>query len=237
MQSSSTASVALLTTARVKDDEAKQVVNGLQQLSAHLRLPDTPCIAGACFLSAPKKETGFKLIGRMEIFPDASALATVQNSREYKLFSDSMTGQKLHEGKEIATIWQPTGGFLTRKSRASTTNAGVLVLAKFTCNDKEEAVQNLVKELQTYCEWVEGNEFTTYTYCVMTSQTASKEVLLFERYMDRPAIKAHSQTNEFKSMSKRILPWIEANRTEITPWSELDGSFFSSLDLNTTAKL
>ncbi|KAL6805054.1 hypothetical protein GGI42DRAFT_323452 [Trichoderma sp. SZMC 28013] len=200
MQSSSTASVAFLTTARVKDNEAKQVVNGLQQLSAHLQEPNTPCIAGACFLSAAKKETGIKLIGRMEIFPSAGELATVQNSPEYKRFSGSVTGQKLHEGKETATLWQPTGGFLTRKNQASTTNAGVLVLAKFTCNDKEKAVQNLVKELQTYCEWIEGNEFTTYTYCVMTSQTANKEVLLFERYKDLPSVKTHGQTNEFKSM-------------------------------------
>lgn len=84
----------------------------------------------------------------MEIFPSESELTTVQNSPEYKRFSDSVTGQKLHEGKETATLWQPTGGFLTRKNQASTTNAGVLVLAKFICNDKEKAVQNLVKELQ-----------------------------------------------------------------------------------------
>ncbi|KAJ4861259.1 hypothetical protein T069G_06247 [Trichoderma breve] len=237
MQSSSMASVAFLTTARVKDDEAKEVVNGLKQLSAHLQLPNTPCLAGACFLSAAKKETGVKLIGRLEIFPSESELATVQNSPEYKRFSDSVTGQKLHKGKETATLWQPTGGFLTRKNQASTTNAGVLVLAKFICNDKEKAVQNLVKELQTYCEWIEGNELTTYTYCVMTSQTASKEVLLFERYKDLPSVKAHGQTNEFKSMFKRISPWIETKRTEITPWSELDGSFFSSSDLEAKAKL
>ncbi|KAK4060776.1 uncharacterized protein Triagg1_10619 [Trichoderma aggressivum f. europaeum] len=177
-----------------------QVVNGLQQLSAHLQLPNTPCIAGACFWSAAKKETGAKLIGRMEIFPSANEFATVQNSPEYKRFNDSVTGQKFHEGKETANLWQPTGGFLTRKNQASTTNAGVLVLAKFTCNDNEKAVQNLVKELQTYCEWIEGNEFTTYTYCVMTSQTANNEVLLFERYKDLPSVKAHGQTNEFKSM-------------------------------------
>lgn len=84
----------------------------------------------------------------MEIFSNASVLATVQNSSEHKLFNNSESGQELYEDKETATLWQPIGGFLTRKNRAPTATAGVLVLAKFTCIENEKAVQNLVKELQ-----------------------------------------------------------------------------------------
>ncbi|KAL7940651.1 hypothetical protein V8C42DRAFT_336965 [Trichoderma barbatum] len=235
MNPSSMANVAILTTARLKSDKREQVTNSLQQLSAHLQLPHAQCIAGACFISTTKKGAG--LVGRMEIFPNASALATAQNSTEYKLFNDSVISQEFYEEKEDVTLWQPTGGFLSRKHQDPTINAGVLVLAKFTCIENEKAVQNLVKELQTYCDWVESNEPTTYTYCVMTSQSASKEVLLFERYMDMPSVKVHGQTPEFKSMFKQISPWIETNRTEITRWDELGGSFVSTLDLKSTAKL
>ncbi|KAL7930232.1 hypothetical protein V8C35DRAFT_164300 [Trichoderma chlorosporum] len=224
--------VAVLTTAKVKDNKTKQVVNNLQQLNTHLQRNITECIAGACFISATKKGSNSDLVGRLEIFPSGSARDAVQESQEYKSFNDP----ELYEDKDTITLWRPAGGFLSRKNRP-VTNAAVLILAKFTCINDKDAVQHLVKELQTYCDWVESNEITTFTYCVMINQAESKEVLLFERYMDLPSVKTHSQTNQFKSMSKHISPWIEANRTEITRWNELDGSFFSSLNLGPTAKL
>lgn len=37
--------------------------------------------------------------------------------------------------------------------------------------------------------------------------------------------------------SKQVSPFIEAKRTELTRWNELDGSFVSSIDLEPKAKL
>lgn len=51
-----------------------------------------------------------------------------------------------------------------------------------------------------FCDWVEENEPTTLTYCVLTRPEAPNEVLLFERYKDLAALEVHGKTQEFKAM-------------------------------------
>ncbi len=51
-----------------------------------------------------------------------------------------------------------------------------------------------------FCDWVEENEPTTLTYCVMTRPEAPNEVLMFERYKDLPALGVHGKSKQFKDM-------------------------------------
>lgn len=85
------------------------------------------------------------LVGRLEVFPGKSILTAAQESQEYKNYYDSSHGQELFDGEETITLWRPAGGFLKRKNETAAPKAGVLVLAKFICNDNDDAVQNVVK--------------------------------------------------------------------------------------------
>ncbi|RFU73694.1 hypothetical protein TARUN_8566 [Trichoderma arundinaceum] len=191
---------AVLATVKVKDDKKKdQVIVNLQRLNEFIRVSNPQCVARSYFTSPIKKEPGSYLVGHLEIYADESRRAATQASQEYKLYRDSLLNEQLSEADESVTLWQVAGGFLSRKNEHPTAKAGVLMVAKFTSLDGDNT-QKLVKELQNFCNWVETNEPSTYTYCLFTSQTAAKEVLLFERYKDVPSLKVHGSTQEFKSM-------------------------------------
>lgn len=51
-----------------------------------------------------------------------------------------------------------------------------------------------------FCDWVEANEPTTFTYCVMIRPNVPNEVLMFERYKDLPGLGVHGKSQAFKDM-------------------------------------
>ena len=91
-----------------------------------------------------------------------------------------------------------------------------------------KATPPLTPRGRKFCDWVETNEPTTYTYCVMTRPKAPNEVLLFERYADLQALGVHGTTKEFKAMFRATGPFIRVKETVLSEWEELDGSFVSN---------
>ncbi|KIX10522.1 uncharacterized protein Z518_01605 [Rhinocladiella mackenziei CBS 650.93] len=168
------------------------------------------------------------MIGRMEIYTESSALATVQASSEYKEYFDLVERESLYATNEDLAAWYPTAGFVARKGEKETPRAGIVMLAKFVCKDGEDMREKLVDVLGKFCDWVEANEAGTLTYCVMTRPKAPNEVLLFERYLNLQALGVHGKTKEFKAMFKGTGPFIQGRKTVLSEWVEQDGSFVSN---------
>ncbi|KAL7911439.1 hypothetical protein GGI35DRAFT_442803 [Trichoderma velutinum] len=171
------------------------------------------------------------------LHPSQLGFSRGRGLQDHKLLYNSLLEQGLCESKENITSWQVAGGFITRRDEVISTKAGVLILAKFTSVKNSEGRKNLLQHLDKFCNWVQTNEPSTYTYCVLTSQTVAEEVLLVERYKDLSALKEHSRTKEMQSMLEQISPLIIKNNTEMSEWNEVDGFRFVNLGVTPKVRL
>ncbi|KAK4937959.1 hypothetical protein LTR10_021524 [Elasticomyces elasticus] len=220
------ASVTLL---HPKSVEAKkEAIHALVSQASFFRLPEMDCLAYTYFQPAtrPKANLGMvpsdekdTLVGVVQTFSSPKA---VEQAGQYFKLKSPLTE------KEDRTVWYPAAGFVARKGAKETPKAKIVMLAKFVTKETEGARDKLVQVLGSFCNWVEDNEPTTLTYCVMTRPDSPNEVLLFERYKDLGALGVHGKTKEFKAMFKGTGPFVQGRKTVLSEWEELDDSFVSN---------
>ncbi|EXJ79760.1 hypothetical protein A1O3_08043 [Capronia epimyces CBS 606.96] len=211
-----------------------QVIESLSSLAPLFRRPTSQCTTRSFFTPATRKGALLgmvapaeqdRLIAGVEIFTRPSALAAVQASPEYR---DAASSLATAAPAPHLTTWYPTAGFVARRNQIETGPAQIVMLAKFVVRDGDGLREKLVDVLGKYCSWVESNELTTLTYSVLTRPDAPNEVLMFERYKDLQALGEHSKTAQFRAMFKATGPFIQAKKTLLSEWNELDGSFVSN---------
>lgn len=93
--------------------------------------------------------------------------------------------------------------------------------ATFTCKSAE-AAERVIARLSTYAAWVKENEAEVLTYAVLSQKKAPLEVLMFERYANLGAIKAHGGSKEFKGMFRDIKGDLGGGTT-MNEWEENEG--------------
>lgn len=225
--------IALLCLLHPKDASSKTRVQTL--LNHHLpyyHSPSSKCKAwtsftpslrkGAPSLQVPK-ETKHLVIGTFELYTDKSALSIQTEDPSFKAYHQSIKDESLYSRDEQIVAWTPRGGYFSR-SDATHAGTGVVVMtATFVCKDAA-AAEKVVARLAAYAAWVKENEPEVLTYAVLSRAKEPTEVLMFERYANLGAIKAHGGSKEFKGMFRDIKGFL-GGATTMNEWEEGEGSF------------
>jgi len=211
--------LAVLTLIHPGSVEKKQKVldNLLSRASDALRRPESQCLTWTCFTPATRQ--GAKL-GMVVPPTDKDTMVGVLQTYSTETPSETEIGKSVN--------WYPSAGFVARKGEQQTAPAQIVMLAKFVCKDGQGTREKLVDVLGKFCDWVEANEPTTLTYCVMTRPDAPNEVLMFERYKDLAALGVHGKSKEFRDMFKATGPFVQGRKTVLSEWEEVQGSFVSN---------
>ncbi|KIW56289.1 hypothetical protein PV05_04959 [Exophiala xenobiotica] len=220
---------ACLTLLHPNSAQAKdKVLHTLVSKASFFRLAEAECLTYTYFTPATRKGANLgmvpssekdTMIGVMQIFTSPKAVAEAE--QYFKL-------SEVAANAEDRTKWYPSAGFVARKGEEEAPKAKIVMLAKFICKEGQGMREKLVDVLGKFCDWVEENEPTTLTYCVMTRPEAPNEVLMFERYKDLPALGVHGKSKQFKDMFKATGPFVQGRKTILSEWEELDGSFVSN---------
>lgn len=98
----------------------------------------------------PKSENPKLLIGGVEIYTDKSALSTQMGKPWFKEFARKAKDESWYqEGKgEEMRVWEPAGGFVSRKGREEGGKGTIMMLAVFECKDSGKAVESTAKNLK-----------------------------------------------------------------------------------------
>ncbi|KIW19742.1 hypothetical protein PV08_00316 [Exophiala spinifera] len=206
----------------------EKVLHTLVSKASFFRVAEAECLSFTYFTPATRKGAMLgmvpasekdTIVGVVQTFPSLPAASEADHF--FKL-SDVAATEIDH------ATWFPTAGFVARTGQRETPKAKIVMLAKFVCKDGEGMREKLVDVLGNFCNWVEANEPTTLTYCVMTRPDAPQEVLMVERYKDLPALGVHGKTKEFKAMFKATGPYVQGKKTILSEWEEQEGSFVSN---------
>jgi quinol monooxygenase YgiN len=229
--------LGLLCLLHPKDASSKGRVEQLLQSSLpYYHSPKSQCTAWTYFTPSLRKgapslqvpaETKHLVIGGFELYTDKSALSVQLDDPSYKVYHQTVKAEALYSKDEDLVAWRPRGGYF---SRTDSTHAGkgvVVMTATFVCKDVESA-ERVVARLATYAAWVKENEPEVLTYAVLSRGKEPKEVLMFERYKNLGAIKAHGSSKEFKTMFKDIRGYL-GGATKMNEWEEIKGSFVGNV--------
>ena len=98
-----------------------------------------------------KSESPKLLVGGVEIYTDKSALSIQQEKPWFKEYARQSKDEGWHqEGKgEEMRVWEPAGGFVSRKGREEGGKGKIVMLAVFECKDSGGAVESTAKVLRS----------------------------------------------------------------------------------------
>jgi len=229
--------VGLLCLLHPKDESSKSRVNQLLHKNLpYYHDPKAKCTAwtyftpslrkGAPSLQVPK-DTKHLVIGGFELYTEKSALSTQLEDPSFKSYHQTVKDESLYSKDEDLVAWKPQGGYFSRTDASHAGKGVVVMTATFVCKDGDSA-QKVVERLATYAAWVKENEPEVLTYAVLSRTKEPKEVLMFERYKNLGAIKAHGSSKEFKAMFKDIRGHL-GGTTTMNEWEEMDGSFVGNV--------
>ncbi|ETN40457.1 uncharacterized protein HMPREF1541_04734 [Cyphellophora europaea CBS 101466] len=170
------------------------------------------------------------LIGNIEIYDGKEGADRQLKKDWFKAFHKAVEQESLYAREPEIGVWTPVGGFVAREARQVHREGTVVMLARFECKDGGKSKAAVVDALSRFAAWVKDNESATYTYSVMVRRTKGEnnEVIMFERYRDAKAIMEHGGRPQFKAMFKEILPHIQAKKTKMAEWEEVDYAFVGS---------
>lgn len=148
------------------EDKQSTVTSHLQSASRdYYRQPSSLCTTWSYFTITTRKgglyqslSTSFPaksespklLIGGVEIYTDKSALSTQMEKPWFKEFARKAKDESWYqEGKgEEMKVWEPAGGFVSRKGREEGGEGTIVILAVFECKDSGKAVESTAKKLR-----------------------------------------------------------------------------------------
>jgi quinol monooxygenase YgiN len=229
--------IAILCLIHPKDSTSKSRIQSLlHQHLPYYHNPTSQCKVfttftpslrkGAPSLQVPPK-TKHLVIGTFELYTDKSALTTQLQHPSFASYHQTIKSENLYSQPEDLVAWTPRGGYF---SRTDSTHAGkgvVVMTATFTCKDAA-AAERVVARLAMYASWVKENEPEVLTYAVLSRKKAPLEVLMFERYANLGAIKAHGSSKEFKGMFRDIKGDL-GGATTMNEWEEEGEGFVGNV--------
>jgi quinol monooxygenase YgiN len=226
--------IALLCLIHPKDPAAKSRVQSLiHQHYPYNHSPTPDCKAWVTYSPSLRKnapalqvpaETKHLVIGIFELYPSESAMATQIEQPGWNAYHETVKAENLYSKPEDIVPWTPRGGYFHRAAGTPAGKGVVVMTATFKCKSPE-AAERVVARLSTYAAWVKENEGEVLTYAVLSREKAPTEVLMFERYANRGAIRAHGSSKEFKGMFRDIKG--ELAGTTMNEWEE-EGGFVGS---------
>jgi quinol monooxygenase YgiN len=223
--------IAVLCLLHPKDAASRTRIQSLiHDLLPYFHNPTAQCKAWTTYSPSLRKnapslqvpaETKHLVLGTFELYTDQSALTTQLEDPRAKACHQTIRDEGLYSKPEDLVAWKPRGGYFSRSDATHAGKGVVVMTATFTCKDAA-AAERVIARLSTYAAWVKENETEVLTYAVLSRETAPLEVLMFERYANMGAIKAHGGSKEFKGMFRDIKGHL-GGATTMNEWEENEG--------------
>ncbi len=162
-------------------------------------------------------------ISGIELYDDQSAMMTHGTSPEFKGFVKKF--RPSFSKKLELKLFKPAHGFLSRSNGARLRNqetSCIVVIATVTLKQGVRAA--FLQKAENAAASVQANEPDTYSYLFNTSLASEDEVMVFERYADDNAIKAHLKNPDIKKMMRETKDMI-AKATEMKRYSPINVGF------------
>ena len=229
--------IAILCLIHPRDSSSKSRIQSLlHQHLPYYHNPTSQCKVFTTFTPSLRKnapslqvppKTKHLVIGTFELYADKSALTTQLNHPSLATYNQTIKSEDLFSQPEDLIAWTPRGGYFSRTASTPSGTGIVVMTATFTCKDAA-AAERVVARLSTYASWVQENEPEVLTYAVLSRKKAPLEVLMFERYANLGAIKAHGSSKEFKAMFRDIRGDL-GGATTMNEWEEGEGGFVGNV--------
>jgi len=143
----------------------------------------------------------------------------------FKSYHDTVKREGLYDQPEELIAWYHAAGFVARDERSERFRSALISVSRMTCSDMTQVLDLLSQ----FSVWVKDNEPDVLTYVAFKRPKAPKEVLLFVRYRDDKAMKAHSRAPEHVKTVKQLSKLLEGNLGKgTTIWKEVEDSFVST---------
>ncbi len=152
-------------------------------------------------------------IAGIEIYSKKSALSHQLAHPEFKRYHATATAEELYAQPEDMNAWYPREGFVARgeTSTAKAIVVTVLMQVKEGASNAADVLEILgyvaqrkecflTHSSRSYASKVKLDEPNVLTYCVLTRPKAPSEILIFERYADVEALKAHFSSKGLREM-------------------------------------
>ncbi|KAK5715551.1 hypothetical protein LTR15_010196 [Elasticomyces elasticus] len=189
----------------------------------YYRQPSAKCTTWSYF--QPLQPGKQPVIGGLEIYTSKAALqAQVNDTIYFQPYHETVKRESLYSKPEELVAWYQTDGFVAR-GKGSKEGEGVLIS---TTRMEYKDRRKVIDVLQGFVTWVEENEPGVLTYAIFTRPKAANEVLLFVRYVDGKALRAHAEAPEHVEVVKALTAQQKSNTTQM--WKEVRDSFVSNTE-------
>ncbi|KYG45895.1 hypothetical protein M433DRAFT_154027 [Acidomyces richmondensis BFW] len=195
----------------------------------YYRGPESQCTAWTYFLPypSPKTQGDELIIGGLEIYTSKTALqAQLEDPVFFQPYHDTVKREGLYRHPEELVAWYYAAGFVARGEHSERSLSALISVSRMICSDKTQVLDLLGR----FSVWVKDNEPDVLTYVAFQRPKAPKDVLLFVRYRDDHAMKAHSAASEHVQIVKQLSKLLEGNLGKgTTIWKEIEESFVSTI--------